>query len=256
MIKIEQLYFGYVSGAPVFADFNWNVAPAERWSVIGPSGCGKTTLLYMLAGLRIPASGRINIGGRSLLSPRLSTGLILQSYGLLPWATALDNVTLGLKIRRLNNGEINRVSMEWLTNLGVSDVSDRYSVELSGGQQQRVAIARTLALNPDLLLMDEPFGSLDAITREEMQNLVLELWESFSSTMVLVTHNIEEAVFLGKKIMILTRPPNGTPTIIDNNKSGYIKYRDTTDFVEKCEEIRKLVEKGNGRTSVGKIKVN
>ena len=243
MIEVENLCFAYQEGSPIFADFNWTVAQAERWSVIGPSGCGKTTLLYLLGGLCLPTSGKISVKGNPLTKPRLATGLVLQNYGLLPWATAFDNIAVGLRLRQLDKNVVKKATEEWLTKLAIAVLANRYPVELSGGQQQRVAIARTLALEPDLLLMDEPFGSLDALTREEMQNLMLSLWENLPSTMILVTHNIEEAVFLGKRIMIMGHPPNTNPVIIENNNSGYREYRDTANFVEKCKEVRGLVER-------------
>lgn len=242
MVEIERLYFSYHQESPIFLGFNWSIAQGERWSVIGPSGCGKTTLLYLLAGLRLPTSGKINIDGSQLTAPRVSTGLILQDYGLLPWATAFDNTSLGLKIRGLDDGRVTQITREWLSKLGIDTVSSHYPVELSGGQRQRVAIARTLALEPDLLLMDEPFASLDALTREELQNLTISLWESVSSTIILVTHNIEEAVFLGKRIMVLKHPPNTEPIIIENPGSGYSEYRKMPDFTERCREVRELVE--------------
>ena len=243
MVEIERLCFSYHQESPIFLNFDWSVAQGERWSVIGPSGCGKTTLLYLLAGLRLPASGKININGSPLIKPRVSTGLILQDYGLLPWATAFDNISLGLKIRGLGDGKVAQITREWLSRLGIDAVSSHYPVELSGGQRQRVAIARTLALEPDLLLMDEPFASLDALTREELQNLTISLWESLSSTIILVTHNIEETVFLGKRIMVLEHPPNTKPIIIENPGSGYSEYRKMPDFTERCKEVRKLVKK-------------
>jgi len=243
MVEIERLCFSYHQESPIFLDFNWSIAQGERWSVIGPSGCGKTTLLYLLAGLRLPTSGKININSSQLTEPRVSTGLILQDYGLLPWATAFDNISLGLKIRRLDSGKVAQVTREWLSRLDIAAVSNHYPVELSGGQRQRVAIARTLALEPDLLLMDEPFASLDALTREELQNLIISLWESLSSTIILVTHNIEEAVFLGKRIMVLKHPPNTEPIIIENPGSGYSEYRKMPDFTERCKAVRELVEK-------------
>ena len=243
MVEVERLCFSYPTGSPIFTDFNWSIAQGERWSVIGPSGCGKTTLLYLLAGLRLPTSGKINIGGNPLTQPCLSTGLILQDYGLLPWATAFDNIALGLKIRRLDKERVTQITKEWLSRLGIEAVFHHYPPELSGGQRQRVAIARTLALEPDLLLMDEPFASLDALTREELQNLIIRLWEDSPPTMIVVTHNIEEAVFLGKRIMVLNDPPNTKPAIIENPESGYIEYRGTPDFTERCKEVRALVER-------------
>jgi NitT/TauT family transport system ATP-binding protein len=249
MITIENLCFLYRQEHPIFRDFNWSIARGERWSVIGPSGCGKTTLLYLLAGLYTPTTGKVNIDGSLLSGPRVSTGLILQDYGLLPWATAFDNISLGLKIRRLDNLKAARVTTEWLSRLDISAVSDHYPAELSGGQRQRVAIARALALEPDLLLMDEPFASLDALTREELQNLTIYLWESMFSTIILVTHNIEEAVLLGTRIMILRHPPNTEPVIIENPGSGNSLYRETPDFTERCREVRELIEYNsrNGR---------
>ncbi|MFC2012932.1 ABC transporter ATP-binding protein [Chloroflexota bacterium] len=243
MVEVKGLSFSYQPKTPIFADFSWGAAPGERWAVIGPSGCGKTTLLYLLAGLWFPASGSVSINGSPLTGPRLATGLILQDYGLLPWATAFENISLGLKIRHRDKTETRQVTEGWLSRLGINTVSHHYPAELSGGQRQRVAIARTLALEPDLLLMDEPFASLDALTREELQGLITGLWENSPPTMILVTHNIEEAVFLGKKIMVLDHPPNTGPNIIDNREAGHSDYRLTAAFIRKCREVRKLVER-------------
>jgi len=243
MVEVEGLCFSYQTESPIFVDFNWSIAQGERWSVIGPSGCGKTTLLYLLAALLLPASGKINIDGSPLTKPRLATGLVLQEYGLLPWASAFNNVSLGLKVRQLDKKRIVRITQKWLSQLGIKAVSNHYPSELSGGQRQRVAIARTLALKPDLLLMDEPFASLDALTREDLQNLIIKLWETMSLTMVLVTHNIEEAVFLGKRILVLQHPPNTKAIVVENTGSGYSEYRRTSDFTQRCREVRELVER-------------
>jgi len=242
MVEIENLCFSYQAEAPIFTNFNWSIAQGERWSVIGPSGCGKTTLLYLLDGLCLPTSGEIRIVGHPLTKPRLSTGLILQDYGLLPWATAFDNISLGLKIRGVDSEKINQITTQWLSKLGIDGVSHHYPSELSGGQRQRVAIGRTLALELVLLLMDEPFASLDALTREDLQNLIMGLWQDMSSTVVFVTHNIRESVLLGKRIMILKHPPNTEPIIIENPDSGYPEYRDTPEFLDKCKEVRELAE--------------
>ena len=242
MVKVDKLCFLYHPERPIFLNFSWNIAPGERWSVIGPSGCGKTTLLYLLAGLYLPTSGEINIDGVPLQKPRMSTGLILQDYGLLPWATASDNISVGLKIRRFDKRKVTKITQEWLSRLDIDAVSKRYPAELSGGQRQRVAIARTLALEPDLLLMDEPFASLDALTREDLQDLTIRLWDKLSSIIVLVTHNIEEAVLLGKRIIVLKHPPNTEPVIIENPDSGHHDYRNTPKFFEMCQQLRELLE--------------
>lgn len=243
MIEIFKLNYSYQREYPIFTDFNWHIERGERWSVIGPSGCGKTTLLYLLAGLVLLISGSIRIYSEPLLGPRLSTGLILQDYGLLPWANAFDNVALGLRIRHLDSRKVTRLTEDWLSRMQITSVSDHYPAELSGGQRQRVAIARTLTLEPNCLLMDEPFASLDSLTREEMQNSILQLWEEMTPTLILVTHNIEEATLLGSKIMVLDNPPNSEPLVIDNPGSGNTEYRNTPDFIKNCQTLREIMER-------------
>jgi ABC-type nitrate/sulfonate/bicarbonate transport system ATPase subunit len=249
MVGIERLNFAYKKESPIFIDFNWEITSGDRWSIIGPSGCGKTTLLYLLAGLLLPGVGKINLNGYQQSKNTTLTGLILQDYGLLPWGTARENVSLGLRIRGLDKKKIAEITHRWLSELGIENVADHYPAELSGGQRQRVAIARTLCLEPKLLMMDEPFASLDALTREDMQNLIMNLWTRLSSTMILVTHNIEEAVFWGQKIMVLSHPPNTKPIIIENPGSGTIGYRNTPDSVLRCKQLRELVEQNgwNGK---------
>lgn len=241
MVKIEHLTFAYKPDSPVFSDFNWEIAPGERWSIIGPSGCGKTTLLYLLAGLRLPSAGKISLNGYHKDPHRPTSGLILQDYGLLPWATARENISLGLRIQGKTRQTALHVSQKWLSELGIEAVADRFPSEMSGGQRQRVAIARTLAIEPELLLMDEPFGSLDALTREEMQNLSLTLWQRTSITGLLVTHNIEEAVFWGSHILVLNHPPISFPFLMTNPGSGSLDYRNTPEFVSRCQQLRQQV---------------
>ena len=197
----------------------------------GPSGCGKTTLLYLLAGLRTPIKGNITININNSNGHKPLTGLVLQDYGLLPWATAFDNATLGLKIHGVEKKTASRIAHRWLAELGIENVANHYPAELSGGQRQRVAIARTLALEPFLLLMDEPFASLDALTREDSLDLVLNLWKKLDSTMILVTHNIEEAILWGSKILVLGHAPNSNPVVINNIGSGDAEYRNSSDFL-------------------------
>ncbi len=189
MIHMENLTFRYGGrGTPVFQDFNWQVEPGEAWSIIGASGGGKTTLLYLIAGLRHATHGSIRVGGTLIERPRPETGLILQDYGLMPWASVWDNVALGLRVRRFygpdgkhapraeplpSRKEARQRVESWLRRLNIYEQRNKFPGAISGGQRQRTAIARTLALNPDLLLMDEPFSSLDAPTREDLQNLIL-----------------------------------------------------------------------------------
>jgi len=243
MIDVSSLTFGYPGKPFIFQDYDWQVSHGESWAIIGPSGCGKTTLLYLLAGLRQPVDGSVLVRQAPVLRPRRQTGLILQDYGLLPWATVAENVALGLAIRGVAATERRRVVDGWLTRLDIAGIAQQYPGQVSGGQRQRTAIARTLALEPDLLLMDEPFSSLDALTRESLQNLVIDLGLEGSLTVVLVTHSIEEAVFLGRKIMVLPSPPIQTGETIENPAAGEIGYRGQATFYEKCTQVRRAVER-------------
>ncbi|HNT54055.1 MAG TPA: ABC transporter ATP-binding protein [Anaerolineaceae bacterium] len=234
MIRAVGLTFRYSKHPPIFQDFDWQVEQGQTWAIIGASGCGKSTLLYLLAGLRRPDGGQLLINNQPLTGPRPQTGLILQDYGLLPWATLRQNVTLGLDLRRFYGPDGRHAPAEalpedlsarvthWLERLGIAGVAAQYPGQVSGGQRQRAAIARTLVLEPDLLLMDEPFASLDAPTREDLQSLVLQLHQERPLTTVLVTHTIEEAMTIGEKILVLVNRTNTTPLILDNPYAGQI----------------------------------
>jgi len=260
MIELCDLTFAYGAGHTILDRFSWTVEAGEAWAVIGPSGCGKTTLLYLLAGLRQPTEGRsaerpysIRIAGEPLVRPRPTTGLILQDYGLLPWATVRENAGLGLRLREFYGPDgrhapanevvgiiAERVNL-WLERLGIAFITDKYPGQISGGQRQRTAIARTLVLRPDLLLMDEPFASLDAPTREDLQNLTVELQREQKLTTVIVTHNIEDAAFLGERILVLAHPPHREPVVVENPMAGQAGYRSQSAFLDKCNELRRLL---------------
>lgn len=251
MIRLESLTYTYAHGRPVFQDFTWNAKRGQAWAVLGPSGCGKTTLLYLLAGLRFPTAGQLRIDGQVLTRPRPHTGMILQDYGLLPWATVRQNAELGLRIRGFYGPDGTHAPKDyqpsievepWLNRLGLSEHSDKYPAQLSGGQRQRTAIARTLALLPDLLLMDEPFSSLDAPTRESLQNLMMELWAEQGLTLVIVTHSIEEAAILGHHILLLGQPPNTNAEVIQNPNAAYPGFRDSAEYTNLCRELRARME--------------
>ena len=242
MVKVEDLSFAYKKSAPIFTHFDWSIAAEERWSIIGPSGCGKTTLLYLLAGLLSPITGKISISDGNNFNHKGITGLILQDYGLLPWATAEQNVALGLKIQHYNPQAIHDLTQQWMVELGIDGVASHFPGELSGGQRQRVAIARTLVLQPTLLLMDEPFASLDTLTREDLLRLTLTIWMKRPSNMVLVTHNIEEAIFWGSHILVLQKAPNLESRVIDNPGSGSSNFRESPEFYKRTRQLRELVE--------------
>ncbi|MCE1253523.1 MAG: ATP-binding cassette domain-containing protein [Anaerolineae bacterium] len=253
MISLEAVKFIYPGANPVFEDFNWQAQRGERWVVIGPSGCGKSTLLNLLAGLIFPTSGAVFIDGQALTRPRPRTGLMIQEYGLLPWATVRQNVSIGLEIRRFYGPDgvhapqlgasSDKSDVEyWMKRLGINELAGRYPRQVSGGQRQRCGLARMLVLKPDLLLMDEPFSSLDAPTREGLQNLTLDLCHEQGLTLVLVTHAIEEAVLLGQKILLLGKAPNRLPVIIDNPASGRSDYRESLEYQALCRLLRTRIE--------------
>lgn len=266
VIEIRNLTFGYPgygNSAFIFEDFTFTIKQGEAWTVIGPSGCGKTTLLYLIAGLNTPVRGEICIGGETIVRARPSTGLVLQDHGLLPWATILENTRLGLKIRKFYgpDGKHSPANMQldaekdeylvdyWLNWLGIEQLKDKYPAQLSRGQRQRAAIARTLVLNPDFLLMDEPFSALDAPIREELQKVMNNFHQESGLTSLTVTHDIEEAVVLGEKILVLGNSCNRVPQIIEKRLSGKIDKRTDPEFIKRCNELRDLLASGNTRDS-------
>jgi NitT/TauT family transport system ATP-binding protein len=255
MIELSGISFAFSQPPPIFEDFNWRVSKGASWAVLGPSGCGKTTLLYLLAGLRFPSAGEIRIHNSTVSRPRPQTGLILQDYGLLPWATVRENASLGFRIRNFYGPDGTHAPVEyekdrgreeivdlWLKRVGLGAIADQYPNQISGGQRQRTAIARTLVLGPDLLLMDEPFSSVDAPTRESLQNLTQELCEESGITLILVTHAIEEAAYMGKKILLLSDPPNRRPVIIENPEAGNRRFRDSQAYQKQIKHLRGLLE--------------
>lgn len=257
MIKIENLTFSYSGKPPVFEHFSLSIGRGEAWTVIGPSGCGKSTLLYLLAGLRRPESGDIFVDGRPLDRPRPESGLVLQDHGLLPWATVRQNVSLGLTIRafygsdgrhapageKLDRSEAQRRVSRWLGELGLLQLEDQFPATLSRGQRQRTALARTLAMSPDLLLLDEPFSALDAPTREELEQIILRQRDDGRLTVVTVTHDIEVAVVMGRKILALAEGPNRLARVINNEESCGLGAFRSPGFQQKCAELRQLLGK-------------
>jgi NitT/TauT family transport system ATP-binding protein len=217
--------------------------PAGKTGVlIGPSGCGKSTLLNILAGLNSRYSGKVLIDGRLPVSGG-ETALILQDYGLLPWKTVWDNVILGLRLRKKTFRETKAKAEAVLDKLDLLHMTQRFPSQLSGGQRQRVAVARALVLEPKLLLMDEPFSSLDALTREEIQNFLLKIWEETRLTILLVTHNIEEAVFLGQKIFVMSPGPGRIEQELENKMAGDYHLRGQMRFLERCNYLRSLLHR-------------
>ncbi len=248
MIDLQSVAFAYPHASALFEEFSLSISRGETWAILGPSGCGKTTLLYLLAGLRQPTAGQLCIEGEPLTRPRPRSGLILQDYGLLPWSTVRENVELGLRVRKFygEDGRHTPIDFQpgndvpyWLQRLGIDEVAEKFPSQISGGQRQRTAIARTLSLEPDLLLMDEPFSSLDAITRGDLQKLTLSLCMEQNLTLVIVTHAIEEAAALGKKILLLGAAPNHVARIFENSGAGQNGYRSSAAYHALCDLLWK-----------------
>jgi NitT/TauT family transport system ATP-binding protein len=194
-------------GLQALDDISFSVCPEEFVCVLGPSGCGKTTLLRALAGLRPPTHGRIIYRGELLLRPRKGMGLVFQKSNLMPWRTVLENITLPLELRNSTPGETFTRAFELIGLVGLGGFEYSLPRDLSGGMAQRVAIARALVHDPDVLLLDEPFGSLDALTRERMGSELLSIWQMKRKTVVMVTHSISEALYLADRVLVLSQRP-------------------------------------------------
>jgi len=197
------------------ARVSFEVHQREFISVIGPSGCGKSTLIRILAGLDYPTSGVVRLDGLAVQGPGADRGMVFQSYTLFPWLTVKRNVMFGLKMKGIATASAERQALDWLEIVGLTDAADKYPGQLSGGMKQRAAIARALANQPRILLMDEPFGALDAQTRCSMQAHLLKIWDAVDVTVLFITHDLEEAVYLSDRIIVLGANPGRIVEIID-----------------------------------------
>lgn len=183
------------------------IEPGEFVCVVGPSGCGKTTMLQMLAGFLQPSEGVVRVGGEQVRRPAAERGVVFQQANLYPWMTVRENVELGLKLAGVDKETRRATGEEYLSMVGLDGFGDRRPYELSGGMQQRCQIARVLATDPDVILMDEPFGALDALTRERMQDELLGIWRAKRKTVFFITHSVDEAVFLGTRVLVMSARP-------------------------------------------------
>jgi NitT/TauT family transport system ATP-binding protein len=219
MLEVSQLGKTYGEGEDAthaIGSIGFTVSEKEFVCVVGPSGCGKTTLLKCMSGLLAPSSGSVALRGRAVTEPPPEMALVFQEYSrsLLPWMSVRGNVTLPLRHKKLGKGETTRLVEEAVEAVGLTGFIDRYPWELSGGMQQRVAIARALAYQPEVLLMDEPFASVDAQTRGDLEDLVLRVREQFGVTILFVTHDIDESVYLADRIVVLTPSPTEVREVI------------------------------------------
>jgi NitT/TauT family transport system ATP-binding protein len=192
-----------------------DIEEGEFITLVGPSGCGKSTMLNLIGGLLHPTSGRVEVGGKEVTGPGPDRGVIFQQYALFPWLTARQNVEFGLRIQGLPKAERAERAQHYLELVGLGDFGNALPKELSGGMKQRAAIARAYAVNPSVLLMDEPFGALDALTRVQMQDELLQTWQKERRTIVFITHDVDEAVYLASRVAVMSPRPGRISEIID-----------------------------------------
>ncbi|CAN7675832.1 ABC transporter ATP-binding protein [Caballeronia sp. LjRoot31] len=268
-IVAEHLGLTYVDqGTPgqarrnaVLQDFNLSVREGEFLSVLGPSGCGKSSLLNILAGLVPQTTGDVRIDGQILSGVSRKLGVVFQGYALFPWRTVIENVEIGLEIRDVKRAQRREQAAHFLSLVGLQAYGNHYPHQLSGGMRQRAAIARALAYGPEVLLMDEPFGALDAQTRETLQSELLTIWEKSAKTVVFITHSIDEAIFLSDRVAIMTRGPGRVKAIIDiplprprddtvRNSAQFLELRQRAWALLKTEvaETRSTTEREDTRT--------
>ncbi len=238
MIEIGGVVIEYGRGtrAVLAVDgISLRVEQGQSLALIGPSGCGKTTLLFAVAGLLRPREGEIRIAGEAVTGPRREIALILQNAGLLPWKTVWQNANLSLL---LSDEYPKKTAASVLEELGLAGVKERFPVELSEGMKRRVGVARALSTAPSVMLMDEPLASLDTLTKERIQDLFLQLWLRRRFSLLLVTHDIEEAAFLGQRIAVLTERPARIKAMVENQDVGDVRYRTSEEFAGVVAQLR------------------
>ena len=240
LLELSKIFLGKSVGESVHVleNIQHRIENGRFISIIGPSGCGKTTLLRIIAGLEKASAGKVFLDGKELVQGTEEVGLVFQEYALFPWRTTLGNIEMGPEIKGVEKEIRRSKAMEYIKTFNLSGFENRYPRELSGGMKQRVAIARTLIMNPRVVLMDEPFGSLDSQTRNGLQEFLLGIWEKRRDTIVFVTHNVDEAVFLSDEIVVLSKRPARIAKVFE---VGILRPRDRTG--QDCNEIRREVLK-------------
>jgi NitT/TauT family transport system ATP-binding protein len=234
-------------------DINLEVYRGEFVCLLGPSGCGKSTLLNAIAGFSAPTSGTITVEGHAVLKPGPDRGMVFQEYALFPWMTVEKNIAFGLEIKKIPRVQISEKVSTLLEMLNLQDFRDRYPKDLSGGMRQRVAIARVLALDSPIMLMDEPFGALDSLTRRNLQDELLRIWTEFKKTIIFVTHSIEESIYLADRIVVMTYRPG---KIKKDVTVGLTRLRDpsSVEFNDLKKELSLLVMEEQSRHNQEQIK--
>ncbi|AEF95907.1 ABC transporter ATP-binding protein [Methanotorris igneus] len=238
LINITKKYITEKKEILAVDNVSLSVEENEFISIVGPSGCGKSTLLRIIAGLEKPTSGKVLLDGKEVKEPSAERGMVFQQYTLMPWRTVLKNVTFGLEIKKIPKEEQIKIAKKFIKMVGLEGFEDAYPYQLSGGMQQRVAIARTLANDPEIVLMDEPFGALDTQTRAILQNELLKIWQKEKKTVLFVTHSVDEAVYLSDRIVVMTARPGKIKKIIPIELK---RPRDRTS-IEFLEYKKKIVD--------------
>lgn len=215
IIDVEKTYEMRTSAITALEKVNFNIKKNEFIGVVGPSGCGKSTLLNIIAGLQSPTTGRVLVGGNEVKGPGVERGVVFQQYALFPWKTVIENVEFGLKLKKMPKKQRKSIAEKYLNLVGLKDFTQAFPKELSGGMKQRVAIARAYAVSPEVLLLDEPFGALDAQTRAQLQENLLNTWQKERKTCFFITHDVEEAVILSQRIIVMSARPGRIKEIID-----------------------------------------
>jgi NitT/TauT family transport system ATP-binding protein len=238
--KVEKVFRGKEREVVALRDINLEIAKGEFVCLLGPSGCGKSTLLNAVAGFSLPSSGTISVDGQPIAQPGPDRGMVFQEYALFPWMTVAQNIAFGLEVQKLPKNEIAARIDRLLDTLKLKDFRDRFPKDLSGGMRQRVAIARVLAIDSPILLMDEPFGALDALTRRNLQDELLRIWAGVGKTILFVTHSIEESIYLSDRIVVMTYRPG---TIKRDQHVTLPRPRDpaSSEFNELKRELGMLV---------------
>ena len=239
--NVSKLFITKAKDFIAVKDINLHIDDGEFICLLGPSGCGKTTILRMIGGLETPESGKIYADGNLVEGPSKDRGFIFQQYSLFPWLNVLDNVTFGLNITEKDKKEENiQVAERYLDRVGLSDFKYSYPHELSGGMKQRVAIVRSLLNHTPILLMDEPFSAVDMQNRHNLQEQLLEIWIRFNTTIVFVTHDVDEAVFLADKIVIMDKNPGRIKQIVEVDLPR-IRKRDSKEFLDLLDYVESLL---------------
>jgi NitT/TauT family transport system ATP-binding protein len=250
--NVTKIYKGKKKNTLAIDKTNFEILENEFVCIVGPSGCGKSTLLKMIAGLDDVSEGSIFLDGKELSGPGADRGVVFQSYSLFPWMNVEENIRFGLKLKKLPKDKASEIVDRYLDLIGLTQFRKSLPKELSGGMKQRVAIARALANSPEILLMDEPFGALDPQTKAKMQLLMRQIWQKEKTTIIFITHDIEEAVFLSTRVYVMGTNPgriiSGVPVYLPYDRD--IDLKDTKEFIELRRKVTRILHSGEGKDTV------